>query len=163
MRCCVIGFVVLAACGGGKAKVDRADAQAKVGEEAAKLVGIAVASTTCPADIAAGAGTSFACEVTFTGGGVLTFKVEQTDATGTLVVTPAGDWVLGDRMEKDLETEMFLLGHEAATVECGNAVMPVTIPAQVQCTVKNAGATATKVAVAVDKDRNVDWKLVGAP
>ena len=158
-------FVVALAAGCGKkaGTLDRADVEQKVSAEASKVVGVTAAKATCPADTKPAAGNSFTCTVTFQGGGVLTFKVDQTDANGALSVAAVGDWLLGDLMEKDLVTEMFLIGHPGATVECGEAVMPIKLPHEVKCTVKKAGAEITKVAVAVDASRNVEWKLVGGP
>ncbi|HEY5922025.1 MAG TPA: DUF4333 domain-containing protein [Kofleriaceae bacterium] len=156
-------LVVVAACGKKAATLDRGEVEQKVGAEAAKLVGVKTAGVTCPADIKPAAGASFTCAVKFQGGGTLTFKVSQTNDTGSLAVAADGDWLLGDTMEKDLVTELFLIGHPEATVECGDAVMPIKLPGQVQCTVKKAGTAVTKVAVAVDASRNVEWKLVGGP
>jgi hypothetical protein len=156
--CVVLGVVGLVACGRGKATLDQADVQAKVAAEAAKSVGVQVASATCPA-ASPKAGSSFECSVSFQGGGALTYKVDQVDANGSLAIAPKGDWLLGDRMERDLVTEMFLIGHPTAKVDCGNAVMPVTLPANVQCSVQGATGT-TKIAVAVDANRQVNWTLV---
>lgn len=153
----VVLVCVLVGCGSKTATLDHADVQTKVGAEAAKLVGVPVANTTCP-EAAPKSGASFNCNVTFQGGGALTFKVDQVDAAGSLAITPVGDWLLGDKMEKDLVTELFLVGHPKATVSCGDAVMPTTVPTQVTCTVQNAGPT-TKVAVAVNAAREVNWTL----
>jgi hypothetical protein len=157
MRRCAVLVCVLVGCGKGKASLDPADVQAKVSAEAGKQVGVQVASATCP-EAAPAAGSSFNCNVAFQGGGALTFKVDQVDAAGSLAIAPVGDWLLGDKMERDLVTEMFLIGHTKATVVCGDAVMPITLPAQVQCTVSGAGTT-TKIAVAVDAKREVNWVL----
>jgi len=159
VSCCTLAL--LAACRKG-ASLDRADLQAKVGAEAARLTGVKVASTTCPAAVTPAAGATFTCDVAFVGGGALTLTVTQTDAAGSLTVRPVGDWLLGDAMEADLVTELFLLGHHDATVDCGGAVVPVQLPRQVRCTVKD-GATTTGVDVAVDAQRGVTWKLVGTP
>ena len=155
-----LGFVVLAACGGGgKATLDHADTQAKVAAEAEKRVGVPVAAATCPSKVTPASGSSFTCNVTFKGGGALTFKVDQVDAAGSLSIAPIGDWLLGDKMEQDLVTEMYLIGHKDAVVDCGTAVMPITLPVQVKCKVKKADATEGSVVVALDAQRNVDWKL----
>lgn len=159
-RSAVLGVVVLAACG-GKSKLDSSDMEAKIAAEAKRLVGIDVASVKCPKDIAAKTGSTFSCDVTFAGGGALAFKVDQVDASGALSVAPVGDWLLGDKMAQDLKTELFLIGHEDAVVECGDAVIPIQVPSETRCTVKNAGTTATEVIVMVDRERNVDWKLAG--
>ncbi len=160
MRRTTLGLLILVACGGGKKSLDQADVQAKVGAEAADQVGVAAASTTCPGGLKAAAGTSFSCDVTFQGGGKLTFKVDQTDAAGSLSFSPVGDWLLGDKMETDLITEMFLIGNRDAAVDCGGAVVPITLPGSIQCSVTRGSASA-KIEVAVDAQRNVDWKLVG--
>jgi hypothetical protein len=157
---CVGCTVLAAACAKKKPTLDQNDVQAKVTAEATKLVAAPAASATCPSGIAAAAGTSFTCDVMFTGGGKLAFKVEETDAAGSLSVAPVGDWLLGDKMEIDLVTEMFLIGHKDATVDCGDAVRPISLPGQVTCTVKKGAATAS-IEVAVDAQRAVDWKLVG--
>jgi hypothetical protein len=156
-----VGCAVLAvACAKKKATLDQSDVQAKVTAEATKLVGAPAASATCPSGTAAAAGTSFTCDVTFAGGGKLSFNVAQTDGAGSLSITPVGDWLLGDKMESDLVTEMFLIGHKEATVDCGDAVRPITLPNKVTCNVKQGAATAS-IEVAVDAQRAVDWKLVG--
>jgi hypothetical protein len=156
-----LGIVVLAACGGGATSLDRADVEAKVIAEAAKRTGVPVQAAGCPNAIKAATGASFVCSVSFRGGGTLAFEVEQADATGTLAIDTTGDWLLGDKMETDLRTELFLIGHPQATVDCGDAVIPVTLPTEVKCKVANAGTAATEVAVSVDGSRRVDWKLVG--
>jgi hypothetical protein len=144
-----VGCAVLAvACAKKKATLDQSDVQAKVTAEATKLVGAPAASATCPSGTAAAAGTS------------LSFNVAQTDGAGSLSITPVGDWLLGDKMESDLVTEMFLIGHKEATVDCGDAVRPITLPNKVTCNVKQGAATAS-IEVAVDAQRAVDWKLVG--
>ena len=157
MRRYAVVVCALVACGKGKSTLDHSDVQTKVAAEAGKLVGVQAATATCP-ETAPASGSSFNCNVAFQGGGALTFKVDQVDAAGSLAISPVGDWLLGDKMERDLVTEMFLIGHEKAKVDCGNAVLPVTLPAQVQCTVNGAGTT-TKIAVAVDAKREVSWTL----
>ena len=151
-------LLIVAGCGGGKATLDRGDVQQKVAAEAAKLVGEATSGATC-ADVKPSG--SFTCDVSFKGGGKLPFTVNN-DGAGTLTITAGGDWLLGDKMEKDLEGELFILGEKDAKVDCGDAVRPVKLPAQAECSVKKAGGAATKVVVTVDASRKVDWKLVGA-
>src|SRR5258706_16280490 len=102
----VVLIAVLVACGKGKPTLDHADVQGNVAAEAAKQVGVKVGSATCP-QAAPAAGSSFTCNVAFQGGGALPFKVDQIDAAGNLAVAPVGEWLLGDKMERDLTTEMF--------------------------------------------------------
>jgi hypothetical protein len=162
MRQSVLGLVLLvAACKGGETKLDQSEVQAKVADEAKKRVGVEVQDAGCPKTIKAAAGSSFVCNVTFKGGGTLAFKVEQVDASGSLSVDTSGDWLLGEKMETDLKTELFLIGHPEAKVDCGDAVIPTTLPTEKKCKVQNAGTAATEVAVSVDAARKVHWKLVG--
>lgn len=153
-RVVLVAVVVVAACKKGTPSLDHADVQANVAAEAAKQVGVK-GTATCP-NATPAAGSSFTCTVAFQGGGTLPFKVDQVDAAGNLTVAPVGDWLLGDMMERDLTTEMFLIGQPKAKVECGDAIMPVSLPANVQCTVTNGGATK-KIAVAVAANRDVTW------
>jgi hypothetical protein len=150
-----------AGCKKGNAVIDHQVVQTQVAAEAAELVGVKTTDVTCPKSQKPAAGGSFNCEARFEGGGALTFQVKQLDGAGTLAVEPTGDWLRGDEMESDLAAEMFLLGHEDAAVECGDAVIPVKLPGQVSCAVKNGAKTAS-VDVAVDAQRDVTWKVVGA-
>ena len=162
MRLSVLGLLLLvAACKKGETNLELSEVQAKVADEAKKRVGVEVQDAGCPKTIKAAAGSSFVCNVAFKGGGTLAFKVDQVDATGSLSIDTSGDWLLGDTMETDLRTELFLIGHPQAKVECGDAVIPTKLPAEVKCKVQNAGTAATEVAVSVDASRKVHWKLVG--
>jgi hypothetical protein len=159
-RTVVLGLVVVAACK-GETNLDRGEVEAQVSAEAAKRVGVPVQDAGCPKAIKAAAGSSFVCNVAFKGGGTLAFKVDQVDAAGALSINTSGDWLLGDKMETDLKTELFLIGHPEAKVDCGDAVLPSTLPTELKCKVQNAGTAATEVAVSVDASRKVHWKLVG--
>ena len=146
----------------GKPVLDAADVRRKVSDAAAARVGVPVANAACPGGIKPAAGASFTRDVSFQGGGKLAFSVTQTDAAGALAVAPVGDWMLGDRMETDLATEMFLIGRHDARVDCGDAVMPLALPGQLECAVTGAPGPA-RIKVTVDAQRAVDWSLVGTP
>lgn len=150
-----------AGCKKKSAVLDHEAVQTQVAAEASELVGVKTTGVICPKSQKPATGGTFDCEARFEGGGALTFKVKQLDGAGTLAVEPHGDWLRGDEMEADLAGEMFLLGHEEASVECGDAVMPVTLPGKVSCAIKNGAKTAS-VDVAIDAQRDVTWKVVGA-
>jgi hypothetical protein len=177
-------FLIMAACGGGKSgagptepteptepaeptettgsaePLDRGAVQLEVAAAAKAQVGVAARTVTCPDQQPAASGTSFTCDVAFEGGGALAFAV-RVEAAGSLAIAPTGAWMRGDQMAADLTTEMFLLGHDQATVDCGGAVIAVQVPGATTCKVTQGGKTAD-VEVAVDAQRDITWKVVGA-
>lgn len=154
----------LVACG---TKLDVAKVTKAVSDGINTQLQMPIASVECPtAPPDVKAGTTFNCTATPTGGGKLTVKVTENDATGNVTweVSKIEGVLDLHAVEKSVTEGLKEQTGTDATVSCGGRWRAAKAGDTFECEAKTADGATSKVEVTSKDDQgNVSWKVAGAP
>jgi hypothetical protein len=156
----VVGAILLF----GTRTLDTAEAERQIAQLTEEQAGVVPTDVSCPADIGAEAGATFACSASLEGQ-PLSFTVTQTDDDGTIRITSDNSFVDIATVEASLTQQL----GEAAGVEVvstcdagGHSVLVDGIATPIACTVTNAedASDSVDVTATVDESGTVSYEVV---
>jgi hypothetical protein len=158
------GLVVGALLLFGTRVLDTAEAEAQIAQLTEDQAGVAPTDVSCPADIEAESGATFACSATLDGQPI-SFTVTQTDDDGNIEVSGDNTFVDIAAVEASLTQQV----GEAAGVEvvstcdaAGHSVLVDGVGTPISCVVANAedASDSIEVTATVDEDGAVSYEVV---
>ncbi len=148
----VVGAVLLF----GTAMLDTTEAERQIAQLTEDQAGVAPTDVSCPADIEAESGATFACTASLEEQ-LVSFTVTQTDEQGSVQVTSDNSFVDVAAVEASLDEQWAEVGGVPVVSTCdadGHSVLVDGVGTPIACTVANAADRTDSVEVTATVDEN---------
>jgi uncharacterized protein DUF4333 len=157
------GLVVGALLLFGTKTLDTAEAERQIAQLTEEQAGVAPTDVTCPANIEAEAGATFACSASLENQPI-SFTVTQTDADGNVQITSDNSFVDVAAVEASLNEQWGERAGVPVVSTCeadGHSVLVDGVGKPIPCTVTNAGdaSDGVEVAATVDESGTVTYEV----
>jgi hypothetical protein len=157
----VVGAVLLL---GSTATLDTAEAERQIAQMTEEQAGVAPTDVSCPADIEAEAGATFACSASLEDQPI-TFTVTQTDDQGNIEVAGDNSFVDVATVEASLTQQLGEVTGVEVVSTCdtdGHTVLVDGVGTPIPCTVTNAedATDSIDVTATVDEDGAVSYEVL---
>jgi hypothetical protein len=158
------GLVVGALLLFGSKTLNTAEAERQIAQLTEAQAGVAPADVSCPADIEAEAGGTFACSATLEDQPI-SFSVTQTDDEGNVEIDGDNTFVDIATVEASLDEQLGEVSGVTVVSTCdadGHSVLVDAVGTPIPCTVVNAGdaSDSIEVAATVDESGEVSYEVL---
>ncbi len=158
------GLVVGALLLFGTKTLDTAEAERQITQLTEEQAGVAPTDVSCPADIEAESGATFACSASLEDQPI-TFTVRQTDDDGNVQIDSDNTFVDVAAVEASLTQQLGEAAGVPVTSTCdvgGHSVLVDVIGQPIPCTVTNAedASDSVEVAATVDESGSVSYEVM---